>query len=119
MRLKKEGLLLNSSKLIKDWELAIEPGTIGKNWAYVQDYHTSLAWLEIRNQIREEGLEDNPSVMELDKRLIENVLKYGAEGNIEQSKHPLVEWWWHLDKIARKEYPPELLPDYLREIYAK
>jgi len=32
---------------------------------------------------------------------------------------PLEKWWWHLGKIARREYPAELLPEHLREVYLR
>ncbi|WP_156874815.1 hypothetical protein [Thermodesulfobacterium hveragerdense] len=30
-------------------------------------------------------------------------------------KYPFDHWWWHLDKIAARTYPAELLLEYLRK----
>ena len=30
---------------------------------------------------------------------------------------PLEKWWWHLNRIARGEFPEDKLPKHLREIY--
>lgn len=115
MQKEREGLPSEYSELIKEWQWATSP--VFGNYSYVQDMHTADVWLEIRDRIKGAGLEQHPEVIKLDKQLIKRVLKHGAEGSYESQEHPLHHWWWHLDKIARKEYPAELLPEYLREIY--
>ena len=34
-------------------------------------------------------------------------------------EQPLEKWWWHLGAIRQREYPAELLPEHLQEIYAE
>jgi len=59
---------------------------------------------------------------ELDELLIEKIMQldwiddYVLRDNAAQ---PMEKWWWHLGAIRRREYPAELLPEHLQEIYAE
>lgn len=99
---------------IKDWEIATTPYLVSGR-SFVQDMWMADDWLEVRDEIHQAGLDNHPKVVELDKNLIRLVIKKGAEKP--ETQKPLKYWWWHLDKIAKKEYPAELLPEHLKEIY--
>lgn len=105
----------SDAELVQEWETATKLNTAGKNRSYVQDYFTASAWLEVRDEIERRGLGTLQEVKELDERLLKAVLIYGAEGNDEP--HPPNKWWWHLDKIAKRIYPPQELPEHLRALY--
>lgn len=84
---------------------------------FALDYHAGPPWLEVRNKIEKLGLGTHPDVIKLDIELIKTAITWKTGGTYESEDHPLPHWWWHLDKIARKEYPAELLPEPLRKIY--
>ncbi len=107
----------SDEELIEEWKLATELDTVGKHLSYVQDLHTSSAWLEVRDEIKRRGLDKQ--VEDIDKELIKNSIKYGAYGNMEEELHPVEDWWWHLYEIAKGEYPEEKLPEPLRQVYKK
>ncbi|MEN3034392.1 MAG: hypothetical protein ABDH18_05330 [Aquificaceae bacterium] len=118
MQSKKEGQLSEYYReLIEDWQAAITPMYDGTFISYAQDYHTGPAWLEVRDEIKAAGIENLPEVVEVDKALIKKVLKEKVGGNYESKLHPLEHWWWHLEKIADRTYPAELLPEHLRKFY--
>jgi hypothetical protein len=75
--------------------------------------------LAIRESIYIRKLEDREEVKKADISLIKCVLKYGADrpDSDDPEKYPLDHWWWHLDKIAKRTYPAELLPEHLRDLY--
>lgn len=111
------GLSKSYKELIEDWGMAVE-----SNSGYtIYNYYTASAWLLIRDDIHNAGLDEDEKVKALDIQAIENALKYGAEMPMgrDDENHPLQFWWWYLDRIAEKNYPAELLPEYLREIYLK
>ncbi|GIW46902.1 MAG: hypothetical protein KatS3mg078_0779 [Deltaproteobacteria bacterium] len=110
----KEKLSYTSYDLIKAWEWAVKTGPVDCRFSHAQDHYTAPPFLEIRQKIEEEGLSEK--VKQIDIELIEKVLQYGADKPF-QEERPLDFWWWHLDKIAKREYPSYLLPDYLKEIY--
>ncbi len=76
------------------------------------------SWMlaELRDEIHKAGLDENEEVKKLDKRLLRQLLILGF-ADLKESNNP--DWWWHLDEIAKKQYPPEKLPEHLREIYLK
>lgn len=55
----------------------------------------------------------------IDIKVIERAIKKGSNMPYERDYEDLRRWWWHLDKIAERTYPSELLPEHLREIYLK
>ncbi|WP_022854448.1 hypothetical protein [Thermodesulfatator atlanticus] len=63
-----------------------------------------------------EGLKNSPKTRDVDRMVFENI-KNLPEIWEDDDTYPLEKWWWHLRKIAHREYPAELLPAYLREIY--
>ncbi|WP_297888908.1 hypothetical protein [Sulfurihydrogenibium sp.] len=108
----------SDEELIEDWDLGTS-GRPGRKLLETTDQYTAGVFLPTRDIIKERGLEEK--VKEYDIRLIKHVLKYGADPVWERDSGeinpPLENWWWWLDKIANKEYPSKLLPDYLKEIY--
>jgi len=112
-RKKEELQRSSSSKLIKDWAIAV--GYEG-NFPFVLDQWTADVWLPVRDEIEEKGLV-NDEVKRLDRFLIRTVLKSAPEvlPGIPSEEKPLEKWWWHLFEIAKGEYPEELLPGYLQK----
>lgn len=106
---------LEYSELIKDWKIAVSEG-FGKI-SLALDYHAGPPWLDVRDKIEKLGLGTHPDVIKHDIELIKTAITWKTGGTYESEDHPLSYWWWHLDKIARKEYPAELLPEHLRKIY--
>lgn len=105
---------MDSSELIElkeGWRMAIE-------FDFAFDYHTSVAWLPIRDRLSDAQLLDE-EIMEIDKKAIMKALKEVSDRAYQRDYEELTRWWWHLEKIASSEYPAELLPEYLREIYLK
>jgi len=105
--------------LIKGWVLDCEPPA----WD-LRYYGTSAALLDAREVIHQRGLEGRKEVIEADISLIKSIL--GDEPQYtwppdsdDPEKYPLDHWWWHLDRIAERTYPADLLPEHLREIYLK
>jgi hypothetical protein len=92
--------------------------TIGDGYTpYILSYHTAHVSASVRDEVKEAGLDNNPVVKEADEFVLRSVLKEGFRGYARRGNQPLEKWWWHLDKIAKREYPSYLLPDYLKEIY--
>ena len=102
-------------ELIEDW---LEDCREGFSLTY---YATASALLLTRESIHLRRLEDKEEVKKADKALIEYVLKEGSQppDSDDPEKYPLDHWWWHLDRIAERTYPADLLPEHLREIYLK
>ena len=100
--------------------------------ALAPDYRTMVlefenAPLDFQKQrelIHEYGLDNDEITKFADRALfrrIEYFIKnskrwHGFEIEDDETQ-PLEKWWWHLNKIVRGEYPLELLPEHLREIY--
>ena len=72
------------------------------------DYREDIAALSL----------DGENLRKVDIFVLEHLENLPEEWEDDDTK-PLEKWWWHLRKIARREYPAELLPDYLREIYLR
>lgn len=74
------------------------------------------SWMiaEVRDRIHKAGLDSLKKVKMLDRLLLKQLLSIGG-ADIEENKNP--EWWWHLNEIAKREYPPDKLPEYLRDLY--
>jgi hypothetical protein len=106
----------SDERLIKDWVSECEPPAFDARW-----YPTADVPLAIRESIYIRKLEDRQDVKEADIFLIECVLKDGADppDADDPEKYPPFHWWWHLDKIADKTYPADLLPEHLKEIYTR
>jgi len=106
----------SDERLIKDWVSECEPPAFDARW-----YPTADVPLAIRESIYIRKLEDRQDVKEADIFLIECVLKDGADppDTDDPEKYPPFHWWWHLDKIADKTYPADLLPEHLKEIYTR
>ncbi len=106
----------SKEELIQSWVLDCQFPEDLLYWA------TSAAIIETREEIDRLGLGEDERVKKADTELIKVVLKEGSDPSDlfgDPDKYPLSHWWWHLDKIAAKTYPAELLPEYLREIYLK
>ncbi|AIH04202.1 hypothetical protein [Thermodesulfobacterium commune] len=104
------------SELIKSWVLFCE---FPDDLLY---YASAPALLETREEIHQQGLDDEEDVQIADLMLIEVVLQKGADPSDlfdDPQKYPFDHWWWHLDKIGEKTYPAQLLPEYLRNIYLR
>ncbi len=99
---------------IEDWELGID-----EEDGQAFFYHTAPTWLSIRDLIHEAGLDNHPKVIELDKKAIINAIRNKADPPYDREYEGLDRWWWHLDKIAEGTFPPELLPEHLRDTYLK
>ncbi len=77
-----------------------------------------------RELIYEYGVEGERNAIVGDRILLLN-LGYFIENSPEwhgfkiqdDPSQPLEKWWWHLNKIAKGEYPIDKLPEHLREIY--
>jgi len=110
---------LSDKELIEHWE----DYTLDRD--YVLDaisYWSSDVAIPIRDIIEERGLAEK--VKELDKNLIRYTLEIGSadpprERIYGEVNPPLEKWWWYLDLIAERQYPAELLPPYLQEVYLK
>ena len=100
-------------ELIGFYEFSLRyPETIPSAYCH-HNYHITA---DTMTRIHELGLDH--MVKELDIKLLKGLKKFGPPAYMEKDKNkPLEYWWWHLDKIATKEYPAELLPEHLREIY--
>ncbi|MCS6875708.1 MAG: hypothetical protein NZ526_00385 [Aquificaceae bacterium] len=103
-------------ELLKDYKYSIEYPPDLPN-AYI--YFNYWMMTDPRDKLHELGLDNDPRVIEIDKKLLEGLKKYIPPDYSEKERKdkPLERWWWHLDKIADKTYPAELLPEHLREIY--
>lgn len=100
--------------LIEHWELlcleAVEDLT----------YYATSDLLEVRKKIKDHGLEEDKRVREADIALLRHILQKGSDTPMWRPEEaPLQDWWWYLDKIALRQYPADLLPEYLAEIYLK
>ena len=106
----------SDEELVEGWVLYCEPPAFDLRW-----YGTSAALLERRQSIYLRKLEDRQDVKEADISLIKCVLEEGAwpPDSDDPEKYPLDHWWWHLDRIAERTYPADLLPEHLKEIYLK
>jgi len=105
---------MDSSEFIKlkeGWKMAVE-------FDFAFDYDTSPAWLPIRDRLSEAQAFDD-EIMEIDRQAIIKAVKVDSDRPYQRDYEELTRWWWHLEKIASGEYPAELLPEYLREIYLK
>ncbi len=77
-----------------------------------------------RELIYEYGVEDEEPVIFADQYLLDSLDEYIKNSpkwhgfKIEDDpSQPLEKWWWHLNRIARGEFPEDKLPEHLREIY--
>ncbi|NPA41218.1 MAG: hypothetical protein GXO18_02985 [Aquificae bacterium] len=79
---------------------------------------------ERREEVYFLGLDNHEEVKKFDRilfrhlkdylRVATRVYKFPIQGDPNQ---PLEKWWWHLNKIAKGEFPIEKLPEHLKEIY--
>jgi hypothetical protein len=101
--------------LLEELELFLE---WPENSPAVYNYYESYIALETREELSRYPIDD--ALKGLDKKIIRGLKKYPAMLNRRYVENDVLEkWWWHLDKIQEGSYPPELLPDYLREEYFK
>ncbi len=82
-----------------------------------------------RENVNREGFDDDEEVLAHDKILLSHLKEYLEFAHSYYQKQldynplqddpaqPLEKWWWHLNKIAKGEYPIDKLPEHLREIY--
>ncbi|NPA41540.1 MAG: hypothetical protein GXO18_04620 [Aquificae bacterium] len=77
-----------------------------------------------RELIYEYGVEDDEITKMADKFLLidldhflKNSPKWHGFKIEDDPNQPLEKWWWHLNKIAKGEFPVEKLPEHLRDIY--
>ncbi|MEJ5227196.1 hypothetical protein [Thermodesulfovibrio sp.] len=99
------------SELKKKWSMAVEFGS-------AFDYHIAHVWLPVRDELFDAQVLDE-EIKEIDKEAIKKAIKENSDRPYQRDHEELTRWWWHLEKIASGEYPAELLPEYLREIYLK
>ncbi len=85
---------------------------------------TPFALSKIRETIHDLELDNNEVVKKADRTLLRNLKDYLKNSpkwhglKIEDDPNqPLEKWWWHLNKIAKGEFPTEKLPEHLKEIY--
>lgn len=105
---------MDSSEFIKlkeGWKMAVESG-------FAFDYDTSQVWLPIRDRLYDAQALDG-EIIEIDKKAIIKAIKEGSDRPYQRDYEELTRWWWYLEKITSGEYPAELLPEYLKEIYLK
>lgn len=109
-------------ELIEDWDWVINYSFYGdKGLPNLLNTDINDVWIGSRDKIHDLGLDNLPEVIKLDKQALKLVFKYGGMAyrvKPEEAKDKK-RWWWHLDKIAEKKYPENLLPDHLRNIYIK
>jgi len=104
---------------IKDWTDAADP----ENYDRISDFYMSPPWLWPREMIHWRGLENDPRVIKADIEVLKLVLKKKnmsmpdwAQLDFEDTA-PLEFWWYYLYLIQDGNYPLELLPDHLKDIY--
>ena len=103
-------------RAIRAWQLRATP----KYFYYLTDSWMSPPHLYIREVIQKYGLENDPRVIKADQEILRLAFKnYVAPPDFAQldGDPPLEYWWYYLDDIHRGEYPLDLLPDHLRDIY--
>ncbi|RMA96994.1 hypothetical protein [Hydrogenothermus marinus] len=109
-------------ELIEDWDWVINYSFHGdKGLPNLLNTDINDVWIASRDKIHDLGLDNLPEVIKLDKQALKLVFKYGGMAyrvKPEEAKDQK-RWWWHLDEIAEKKYPENLLPDHLRNIYIK
>ena len=82
----------------------------------------NISGINLRTYLNEAHLDSDPKVIEMDKLVLETLLKskylyiWDAEENLGK---PIQSWWWYMDKLSAYTYPEDELPDYLKEIYLK
>lgn len=87
-------------------------------YPYALLYHTNDVVMTERDKIENAGMSNVEKIKDLDKKLLRLLKKFDVSyKDWEQEGKELKRWWWHLDKIQEGTYPPELLPDYLKEEY--
>ena len=110
------------NELIEDWDWVVNGSVQNPNdpwYKVLVDPDVNDVELKTRDEIHDLGLDNHPEVIKLDKQAIRYVLtEVGASYRKKpQQAKDLKRWWWHLDEIAQRTYPADLLPNYLREIY--
>ncbi len=100
--------------------------------AFTKNYRTMVLEFENvpfdlqkqRGLIHEYVAENDEIAKKTDKTLLRNLKDYLQNSpkwhgfKIEDDPaQPLEKWWWHLNRIARGEFPTEKLHEHLREIY--
>lgn len=75
--------------------------------------------LEFRDEIHDAGLDNHPEVIKLDREALKIAFDWKFIGY--RDKPPQANdkrrWWWWLDELVFGEYPEELLPQHLKDIY--
>ncbi|WP_157560477.1 hypothetical protein [Hydrogenivirga sp. 128-5-R1-1] len=82
-----------------------------------------------RENVHREGLDSDELVVAHDRILLHHLREYldfakkyyqktlNSDPLQDDPSQPLEKWWWHLNRIARGEFPEDKLPQHLREIY--
>ena len=108
-------------ELIDDWEFVLSYSPQGSDSPFICliDPNVNDVEIKVRDKIHELGLDDDERVKKLDQKAIKYVLEVLPATYREKPPQAkdLKRWWWHLDKIALREYPAQLLPEHLRKIY--
>jgi len=109
----RKGQVLNPEALVEEYEALLSYPNTKTPEALIYD-----SWMiaELREEMHRAGLDDMKEVKALDKLLLKQLLNLGG-ADLQKSENQ--NWWWHLDEIAKKQYPPEKLPEHLKEIYLK
>jgi len=111
------GFFRTPEEHIRRWQSFAEP----KNFNFeITDSWMAPAALYVREIIHKLGLEKDPRVIEADKKILKLSFEYTPafteEPDIGYKPEP--HWWWYfLRKIQEGDYPLDLLPDHLKDIY--
>lgn len=115
------GKSINKTKLIDSYEGSlIYPE---HPFQAMYEYNESDVYMDVRNQIHLGGFDLDPRVVEIDKRLIVDIINRGGDQDLRPSvkeeikDEPLESWWYHLNEIGKLNFPAEKLPEHLRETY--
>jgi len=103
-------------ELISRWQYRATP----EGFDVITDMYMAPASLYTRELIHKNGLENDQRVIEADKEILKLSFKYVPFPLIEADigYKPEPHWWWYfLYDIHKGEYPLDLLPDHLKDIY--
>ena len=102
---------------VESWQLYTDPKEFE---FYLKDHWMAPAELYTREIIHKLGLDNDPRVIEADKKILKLAIKLNA-AKLDKSDigyQPEPTWWWYfLNDIHHGKYPLELLPDHLKDIY--
>ena len=72
---------------------------------------------DLRDKIHEKGLDEDPRVKRLDRKLLRKVIRWTyPDPEKAEKKYPDM-WWHHLREIKEGTYPKEKLPKHLKDLF--